>query len=358
MKLASILTVSTFLFQDTVSAFSTLPLHARRSALSSLHESTQKITRDWTYTSDDGEVYKGDGKITVKVFLPENRKVDEKVEGCAFFMHGFSQYTKAYAETLQKVSNEANVAVLSADTGITSILLDVIKNPFGGPNPQFLLQRKLSEDTKQIIQMIMDGSDDFKKFDIDGNVPMGVCGHSMGGGLSFPVAASKGIDYVFTMAPVPGVPEFDSITKGVDVRTAKHSMLLAGSWDIIGRAGKVEEISAASNKEERKSSIFVEISRGLHTGFEDQLVITTIGVDTILKIVFNLYSLVESLVLKLLSELRTGTGQLEGTGLLMEYFFEKMKKGEDVTVQDAEKFLNDSDMSRDHVEKFSISLGQ
>ena len=51
-------------------------------------------------------------------------------------------------------------------------------------------------------------------------------GHSMGGGLSFPIAAGdycKEIDYVFTMAPAYGVEEFDPISKGVKKYTAPNT---------------------------------------------------------------------------------------------------------------------------------------
>lgn len=270
-------------------------------------------------------------------------------------MHGFSQYTKAYSDSLQKCADAAGIAVISVDTGITSILGDVITNPFG-PKPPFVLQRKLSEDTKQCIQMIMDGSDEFKEFGIGKNVPMGVCGHSMGGGLSFPVAAAfPKINYVFAMAPASGEPAFASIPKGVDVRTANNSMLLSGSWDLIVRAKKVKEISSASNDKKKGSSVYVEIDRGLHTGFQDELVITNIGLDTILRLVFGLFSAVENIVLILLGILRANTGQLEGTELLMGFFFGKMVQGKKVTVKDAEQFLNDN-MSK-NLDRFDITLG-
>lgn len=361
MLFKSLIVASAFLLKDSVNAFSTLPLYARsKASVSSTSLSfkggrptTKKIERDWTYVNDKGEEYQSKGKINVKVFLPED---GSKIKGCAFFMHGFSQYTKAYSDTLQRVSNAANVAVISADTGITNILGDVITNPFG-PNPQFVLQRKLSQDTKQCIQMIMDGSDEFKEFGIGKNIPMGVCGHSMGGGLSFPVAADfPKINYVFTMAPVAGEPAFNPITQGVDKRAVNNSMLLAGSWDLIGKADKVRDISTASNDKKKDSSSFVEIARGLHTGFEDDLVITNIGLDTILRLVFGLFSAIDNIILLFLGFLRTNTGQLEGSELLMEFFFQKMTKGQKVTVKDAQKYLDDN-MDGNQLDKFDITLG-
>ena len=369
MKLTNIIATTysaILLFQHSGMAFSTFQLHARsktipsKSTTSSLQMSrggrptTKKVSRNWIYVDNKGEETIGKGKITVKVFLPEDES--KAVKGCAFFMHGFSQYTKAYSDTLQKVSNGASIAVISADTGITSIIGDVITNPLG-PNPQFVLQRKLSEDTKQCIQMIIDGSDEFKEFGIGKNVPIGVCGHSMGGGLSFPVAAAfPKINYVFAMAPVPGEPEFDSISDGLDIRTVNNSMLLAGSWDLIGRANKIKAISTASNEKKKNSSIFVNIARGLHTGFEDDLVITNIGLGTILRVVFGLFSAFDNIVLILLSILRKSTGQLEGSELLMELFFEKMTKNQKVLVNDAQEYLEDN-MSEKDVKKFNITLG-
>jgi hypothetical protein len=304
-----------------------------------------KVQRDWSYTEENGDTYEADGDISLKVFLPEN---GEKVKGCAFFMHGFSQYTTAYSETLQRVADNSNVAVISADTGISSriVLGTILSNLFemikNREYPQFVLQRALSEDTKQIIRMISNGDEAFKEFNIGKNVPKGVCGHSMGGGLSFPVAAdSPGVNYVFTMAPAFGVSAFDPIEEGVMKKTVNNSMLLAGKADLIARASKVEEIAAASNGKKKNSSVFVDIERGLHAGFEDQLVILRYPLDTILSFVLDL-NFRERIFLKFIFNTFFNTGQLEGSELLMQFFFDKMAKGQKVTLADADKYLEEN----------------
>ena len=144
------------------------------------------------------------------------------------------------------------------------------------------------------------------------------------------------------MAPVAGESAFDPITKGIDVKTANNSMNLAGTWDLIARPKKVKAFTTAANEKKKDSSIFVSIDKGLHTGFEDKLVITNIGLTTILRLVFGLFSAVDSIFLFLAGILRTSTGQLEGSELLMEFFFDKMAKGQKVTVKDAEKYLDDN----------------
>jgi len=319
---------------------------------------SRKIQREWTYIEDDGTEYHGKGKFEVKVFLPETGKV----KGCALFMHGFSQNTLAYQDTLKKVADHANIAIVSPETGILSpiVLKDILSNPLAmisdKNRAQFVLQRALSEDAKQCIRMISEGHDLFQKeLNIGKNVPLGVSGHSMGGGLSFPVSADfPKIDYVFTMAPVAGVSQFDPIVEGVDKRTVKNSMLLAGTWDLIAKADKVKAIAEESNERKNDSSLFVEIDRGLHTGFEDELVLTKVPLDRVLGLVFGLGSLVDKALIDAFSFLRTNTGQLEGSEVLMMFFFEKMTKGQKVTVNAADKFLEEN-IKRKWDKKFNIS---
>lgn len=317
---------------------------------------TKKIERTWEYEEENGDLYKAGGEMEVKVFLPERGDV----KGCVYFMHGFSQYTEAYSDTLTKVSNSANVAIISPETGITSriVLCELLKNPLAlitdRTRAQFVLQRALSEDMKQCIEMVKNGDSVFKELGITKKVPKGVAGHSMGGGLSFLVAAQKDIDYVFTMAPVGGVPKFDPITAGVNVRASKNSMLLAGLWDLIGKASNVKDISAASNEKRSGSSTYVTIKRGLHTGFEDELVITKIPLDTILGLFLDFPWALEKGIFAILGFLRTNTGQLEGSEELMEYFFQKMVSGKKVTAKDADQFL-EANLKPEWYEKFNIT---
>jgi len=317
----------------------------------------RKIERDWTYIEDDGTEYKSKGDIEAYVFLPEG-----KIEGCAIFMHGFSQYTLAYRETLIEVAKKANIAIISPDTGITSpiVLGEILSNPLelikNRERPQFVLQRALSEDAKQCIRMVTKGEDVFKELNIGKNIPMGVCGHSMGGGLSFPVAAAfPNINYVFTMAPVPGVSQFDSIVEGVDRRAVSNSMLLAGSWDLIAKAKNVMKIAQKSNEKKKGSSIFVDIARGLHTGFEDELVITRIPLDRIIALAFGFSSLLDLVALGVVGFLRTNTGQLEGSEILMEFFFDQMVKRKKVDPKAADAYLRDNIDNKKWDSKFNIT---
>ena len=320
-----------------------------------------KIKRDWEYEDDNGDVYKSSGRMTIKVFLPE----EGDVKGCVYFMHGFSQYTEAYEDTLAKVANYANVAIISPETGITSpivvcgIFCNLKKLLTDFNWSQFVLQRALSEDTKQCIRMVINGDEVFKNLGIPEDVPMGVAGHSMGGGLSFAVAANiTEINYVFTMAPYAGVPEFDPVIKGINVRPVENSMLLAGSCDFIAKAANVKDISAKSIEKCSDSSTYVEIEGGVHTGFEDELVITKFPLDTILGKILSLFvnipGFVESIIFGILGFLRTNTGQLDGSEKLMEYFFQEMVKGQKVTAKDADQFLK-LNLKPEWYEKFNIT---
>jgi len=303
----------------------------------------EDIERTWTFND-----YEAKGEFSVDLFVPENGNV----KGCAFFMHGFSQYPIAYRKTLKEAAESTNVAIIAVETGVTSkiVLSDVVKKQT--KTPQFALQRAVSEDTKQCISMVLDGNDVFAKYGVTKRAVgdrIAVMGHSMGGGLSFPVAADKNIDYVFAMAPVAGESVFDPVKEGVDVRTAKNSMLLAGSWDLIGRAKNVKKISSASNKKREESSVFVDIKQGLHTGFEDKVVLFGIPLFSslgFLGIVLNILGFADVFIfqivqrfLALLGINRKRTGQLAGTRALMDYFLSAMVAGEKVTLKNAEDYL-------------------
>lgn len=92
-------------------------------------------------------------------------------------------------------------------------------------------------------------------------------------------------------------------------------------------------------KKKKDTSIFVDISRGLHTGFEDKLVITSIPLSRILGQFLDLPALSEFIAFSILNFIRTNTGQLEGSEELMKFFFTQMVKGGDVTPQDADQYL-------------------
>ena len=311
----------------------------------------KKIERDWTF---DG--FESSGEMTVDFFLPE----DGNVKGCAFFMHGFSQYPEAYCSTLKKAADKASVAILAVETGISSsfVLKEALKNR---SDAQLVLQRAVSQDTNQCIKMVLEGNDIFKEYGITKQriqKRIGVMGHSMGGGLSFPVAAGdycKEIDYVFTMAPAYGVEEFNPIEKGVKIHTASNSMLLAGSWDLIAPAKKVKNISEVSNEKQKDSSIFVDVKRGTHTGFQDRVTLFSIpllpGLE-VTSVVLNLLGIVDSFIFSAFDLLqlflvglrlnKRRTGQLAGTRILMDYFLKSMVDRKKLTLEDAEKYLDDN----------------
>lgn len=320
----------------------------------------KNIERDWTWYDETYGEYDAEGEFSVDLFLPLNNNNGKKeIKGCAFFMHGFSQYPIAYRETLKEAAESSKVAIIAVETGITSeiVLNDVLNKPKGAGSDwaQFVLQRAVSEDTKQCIKMVLAGDDVFEEYGITKRAVenrIAVMGHSMGGGLSFPVAAALGkeIDYVFTMAPAYGVKEFFDPIDAVESRTASNSMLLAGSWDIIARAGKVEAIAEASNEKCQDSSIYVDIKRGLHTGFQDRVVLFSIPLFAglgFLGFLWNIFGLADVLIfqvlqafLAILSLNKKKTGQLIGTRMLMEYFLGSVAERKKTTLEDAKVYLD------------------
>lgn len=317
----------------------------------------KNIERNWSFDN-----YKADGEFSVDLFYPENKQV----KGCAFFMHGFSQYPIAYRKTLKQACENSGVAIIACETGLLS---DIVQKESKKVSffkrkeaMQFLTQRALSQDTKQCIQMVLDGSDVFAEYGITKKSvqnKLAVIGHSMGGGLSFPVAADfEDIDYVFAMAPAFGEEEFDPISKGVQKRAPKNTMLLAGGWDLIAPKKKIQAISAAANKSKNDSSVLVNIERGLHTGFEDKLVLFNFNLSSA-STLLTLLGILDSTLfgwLKLLNFLRVNTGQLAGTRALLEYVLTSMVDGKQINCVDAEKYLDDNITDR-FEDKFEFEFG-
>jgi hypothetical protein len=304
---------------------------------------------------DDGDILKvneidrEDGSdFKVNIILPSEAK---ETKGAAFFMHGFSQYPKAYRKTLTKIADESQIVIIAVETGVISseVLKEVRKRE---ENPQYILQKAVATDTMQCIQMVQDRQELFAEY-IPKNVPLGLIGHSMGGGLCFYVASKfpSIIDYVFCMAPAPGETEFDPCA-AIKEHTPGNSMLLAGKWDLIAKDKTVKELSSLCNSEKPRSSIYVDIDRGLHTGFEDDLVIFNVDLSALLGMVGQ----IESVVVKIFSFFRTRTGQLEITRTLLSYFCSQMVKGESITADEAMHALKtDPDMKEKWVEKATVT---
>lgn len=74
----------------------------------------KNIERDWTW-----EDYTASGEFSCDLFVPENGQV----KGCAFFMHGFSQYPVAYRKTLKQACEASNVAIVAVETGLLSSIV-------------------------------------------------------------------------------------------------------------------------------------------------------------------------------------------------------------------------------------------
>lgn len=300
------------------------------------------IERNWVF---DG--YEADGEFSAELFLPEN----SEIKGIAFFLHGFSQYPVAYYGMLKEACESAGVAIVAVETGLTDVFSEALRAKLDGVLPTYILQRALSEDTKQCIQMIKDGSDVFAEYGVTKDAvgdKLAVMGHSMGGGLSFPVAADCKIDNVFVMAPLSGEPEFDSIEEGTKKGTPKKSMLLAGAWDLLAPAKKVKLISESANSIKKDSSVYVDVARGLHTGFQDDLVLFDIKLSNVLRGVGLLnffFGIIDRWIMgvaRAIKFLRTRTGQIDGSTALMKYFLTSMVEDKDITPESAEKYLDDS----------------
>jgi pimeloyl-ACP methyl ester carboxylesterase len=124
--------------------------------------------------------------------------------------------------------------------------------------------------------MVQNGQEPFAEY-ISKNMPLGLIGHSMGGGLCLHVASNfpSIIDYVFCMAPAPA---------WLQHLTAGNYMRLAGKWDLIARDETMKKVSALCNSEQLRSFIYVDIDRGLYTGFQDDLVMSNLDLSALARL--------------------------------------------------------------------------
>lgn len=305
----------------------------------------------------------GEGDFGTEVLLPVLRD-DESVRGVVFFMHGFSQYPKAYRKSLEVIADEAKVAVIGVETGTLSseVVKDIVKGK-GKDSAQYVLQKSVSEDTEQCIKMVKENDEIFTSLGVPdgGDLPMGLVGHSMGGGLCFYVAEKFNIDHVFVMAPVAGEEEFKP-ESAIKIRAPKQSMFLAGNWDIIAKPRLIKKMSdqckSKNVNDSDSASLYVEINRGIHTGFEDKLVLFNIDLIKATSLVFKILGVAElavSLAGAIFSFFRTKTGQIEITRSLLSYFMVTMVDGGGISNEGASEALqNDPDMKDSFVDKVKI----
>lgn len=286
------------------------------------------ITRTWKGGIEDMEV---------SLILPKNNAV----KGTVFFMHGFSQYPEAYRRSLKTMVEDLKVAVVAVETGLTSpqVLQDIFHNPEGLKailKANYFLQRAVAMDTTQCVEMAKNGEYPFEELK---GKPMGLYGHSMGGGLTFYVSSQTEIDYVGGLAPEPGVKDFRP-EAGLKIRPPANSIMVAGSWDLIARPSKVTEVFKMAKETNVTKSLYTEIARGLHTGFEDRLVLFSKPLFEygLFFVYFQFLSLIE---LGLLTFLRRviSEDQLYLGRSMMTYLFDSMLKGNQISESDLKLYL-------------------
>lgn len=168
----------------------------------------KNIERDWTW-----EDYTATDEFSCDLFVPENGQV----KGCAFFMHGFSQYPVAYRKTLKQACEASNVAIVAVETGLLSSIVQEESKKVSffkrKEAMQFFVQRAVSEDTKQCIRMILGGSDVFAEYGVTkkavGN-KIAVMGHSM---VSFILFSLRYLSKVLTYLTLHHFREVDLVSQ-------------------------------------------------------------------------------------------------------------------------------------------------
>merc|ERR1711933_139491 len=167
------------------------------------------------------------------------------------------------------------------------------------------------------------------------------------------------VSHVFTMAPVPGEEEFTPAS-AIEKRAPQASMNLAGNWDLIGKTRIAKDITKRCNTQIPGSSMYVEINRGVHTGFEDELVLFNVDLGRAASMalkVLNISNFATVLALKIVGFVRGRTGQIEITRTFLSYFMTKMVNDDEnlSDVEALEVLKNDPDIKEKWVKKVEIS---
>lgn len=303
-----------------------------------------KIERTWEGARDGSE-------MKLDVIVPPTGKP----KGVVCFMHGFSQYPMAYRNTLKDISERAGIAIVAVETGLTSsqVLSDTISRV---GNPQYVLQRAVAKDTLQCMQMIKNGEAPFNEFPQSARSKLGVFGHSMGGGLTPYVASKvKRVEYMAGMAPFFKVePEFTPEDALMEGNVPLHSMFLSGSWDLIARPSRIREVSAFVNSEKTESSIYADIDKGVHTGFQDTIVLFNARLTVYSWKFFFLQFIgaFEVLLVYLIQKCLSDQGQRDLMRSFWVYFFTCMVNGTNPSPATAMSFLeNDKSLKSKWIER-------
>lgn len=304
---------------------------------------THRVKRLWTG---------GRNSMYVDWVLPEDAS---DIRGVIFFLHGFSQEPKAYRPTLEHVSNQLKVAIFAPEVDLDSPqVLEDVAGKVG--DSQFCLQRALAFDAIQCIDMTIQRQPPFSNFLPSSSLPIGVAGHSMGGGLSWFVASRfpKTISYVAALAPFPGVPAF-APTNAIAPR---HSMHVAGSWDFLAKPSQVHNLTATANSVYANSSVYVEIARGLHTGFEDDLVLFNVPITSLTWTFwyFQIFGLVDLFLLNVVIEpLLTSKVQINLARALLEYTFDAMLNEKAIDADDLwASLLSSEDVEQEWLKRVKV----
>jgi hypothetical protein len=278
----------------------------------------------------------GRGSMQVDCILPKSKDDgnNKNIRGVIIFLHGFSQEPKAYRPSLEQVSNKLQVAIVAPEIDLDSFqVLGDVADRVG--NLFYCLQRALAFDGIQCLNMTLNRQEPFSDFLPTSPFPVGVAGHSMGAGLSWFVASqfSKEISYVAAMAPLNGVPAFAPNDRNVP----RQSLHAAGSWDFLAKPLEVQNLTHIANTVHPNSSIYVEIARGTHTGFEDEPVLFNISIENAIKVLGNLEVigfLFSYLLIYVVERVLTNKVQANLTRALLEYTFDCMIQAKPVSAED------------------------
>ena len=270
--------------------------HGRRRATGRARQNSQQLRRGGRYTRPSTEKKRaafvppagrkvkvqrpperGGGRYIVDLALPAQKA---SPKGIVCFLHGFSQYPLAYWDTLHELATDLGVLIGAPETGIFSlrVLRRWLSGEFGrSPDAlQESLQRTLAEDALQMLDLMRQRAPPFDDLELSEDLPRAMMGHSMGGGLCFYVGRHARIPALAAMAPFPQLQGDLDPSKNIASDPPSEAVLLAGGWDFIARGSPTEKPGEAIKQLARmcgSNALYSEIPRGLHTGFEDELVI-------------------------------------------------------------------------------------
>lgn len=185
--------------------------------------------------------------------------------GTVVFLSGFAQTPEAYKGLLERCAS-AGIVVLAPLTSTLSTSRSRLQENLVNDG-EFWIERAIDDSHPDLKQYLPRGK---------GKGPVGILGHSVGGGLSYALAARiPQAQSIATMSPFPSLSKGFNPAEVIEGNSfqasSRRALVLAGGLDLYSRAKNVDsDIVTPLTKALGEAAVECEFLKfGLHTVYQD-----------------------------------------------------------------------------------------